>query len=69
MRNYASYLSDEEFEASVDLTFTTTLSNGDELELCAGGQEKKVTKANIEEFVELVVKARASESFEQIRAV
>mmetsp|Transcript_23102 Transcript_23102/g.28634 ORF Transcript_23102/g.28634 Transcript_23102/m.28634 type:complete len:258 (+) Transcript_23102:8732-9505(+) len=34
MRQYSDALSDEEFEATVDLNFTTTLSNGDEIELC-----------------------------------
>ena len=37
LRQYGAYLDEEEFEATVDLTFTTTLSNGDEIELCKGG--------------------------------
>lgn len=64
MRQHCNTLSEEEFDAAVDLTFTTTLSNGDEIELCKGGAEKKVQKANIEEFITLVIKARQAEAFE-----
>ena len=31
------FLTDEDFEATVDQNFTTVLSNGEEVELCAGG--------------------------------
>ena len=64
LREYSSSLSDEEFEATIDLTFTTILSNGDEIELCTGGADKKVLKANVEEFISLVIKARSVEAFE-----
>ena len=40
------------------------LSNGDEVELCENGQHKRVTKANLNEFIELVLKARSSETIE-----
>lgn len=62
MQNYSAALTDEEFEATVDLKFTTTLSNGTEIELCKDGQEKSVTKANINEFINLVIKTRAEEA-------
>jgi len=42
--------------------FTTVLSSGDEVELCAGGENKPVTKANLDEFIRMVLKARATES-------
>lgn len=38
------------------------LSNGDEIALVHGGEERKVQKADIEEFIDLVVKARFAES-------
>ena len=62
LRQYSGLLSEEEFDASIDQTFTTVLSNTDEVELCPGGQEKRVTKGNVNEFIDLVLKARASES-------
>lgn len=69
MRQYSSSLTDEEFEATIDQNFTTVLSNGDEVVLCEGGEEKMIKKDNIEEFIALVVKARSSEAFEQNRAI
>lgn len=69
LRQYSSSLTDEEFEATIDQNFTTVLSNGDEVVLCEGGEEKMIKKDNIEEFIALVVKARSSEAFEQNRAI
>lgn len=37
LQKYGASLTDEDFEASVDQNFTTVLSNGEEVELCAGG--------------------------------
>jgi E3 ubiquitin-protein ligase HERC2 len=37
LKNYSAHLSDEEFEQTVDQTFTTVLSNGEEVSLCPGG--------------------------------
>ena len=62
-------ISDEEFEASIDQNFTTVLSNGDEVALCEGGEQKRVTKENIDEFINLVLKARFSETTEQNKAI
>lgn len=69
LRNHGTSLSDEDFEAGVDQTFTTVLSNGEEVELCKDGQAQRVTKTNIEEFIGLVIKARFSEATEQIKAI
>ena len=44
LKQHSQNLSDEDFEAGVDQNFTTILSNGDEVPLCEGGEEKKVTK-------------------------
>ena len=62
LHRYGAALSDEEFEATVDQTFTTVLTNGDEVALLEGGQDRKVTKACIDEFIGLAVKARFTES-------
>lgn len=51
MQQYAQNLSDEDFEHGVDQNFTTVLSCGDEVPLCPDGENVKVTKANIGEFI------------------
>ena len=47
---------------TVSQNFTTFLSNGDLVVLCDNGHDKLVEKGNIEEFNELVLKARSSEA-------
>ena len=49
---YGPSLSDEEFEMQGQV-FRTALSNGEEVDLCPGGSEKAVTKANLQEFVQM----------------
>lgn len=49
--------------------FTTVLSHGEEVELCPGGTEKFVTKENLQEFTDLVIKARFLEAADQMKAV
>lgn len=49
-------------EYARQLNFTTTLSNGVEVELCENGAEKCLTKENLQEFIDLVVKTRIEES-------
>ena len=44
LKNYSQALSDEEFNSTVDQTFTTVLSNGKEVSLCPEGEERKVRK-------------------------
>ena len=64
-----SQLSEADFTASIDLNFTTVLSNGEQIQLCEGGKEKKVTKANLQEFVDSVMSARFNESAAQVKAI
>ena len=64
LRNYSTQLTDEEYEATVDQTFTTVLSNGDEVNLCENGDTRKVGKADIEEFIKLVIETRFNEASE-----
>ena len=64
LNKHGRELSDEEFAAVGDYNFTAMLSNGEEVELCDGGQEKKVNKENLSEYINLVVKARFSEATE-----
>jgi len=64
MQTHGESLSDEDFAAAVDQSFTTVLSNGTEVELCHEGESKKVRRDNIDEFIGLVLKARFSEATE-----
>ena len=69
LHQYSAALSEDEFVATVDQNFTTVLSNGDEVVLCEGGDERKVQKSDIDEFISLVVKARSAEANEQNKAI
>jgi len=65
---YGPTLSDEEFEMQGQF-FRTALSNGEEVDLCAGGSEKPVTKANLQEFVQLFQQKRFKESEQAIKFI
>ena len=69
LRDHSSKLSDEEFEKTVKLKFTTILSNGDEVNLKPGEEVEQVTKVNLQEYLDLVLKARFNEAREQIEAM
>ena len=69
MQSYSASLSDADFAAGVDQNFSTVLSNGDEVALCENGQDRKVTKESIDEFIGLVLKARFAEGTQQIKAI
>lgn len=69
LKQHSASLTDEEFSAGVDQNFTTVLSNGDEVVLCPGGEERMVTKDSIDEFISLVLKARSAEASEQTNAI
>ena len=69
LRQHSKALSDEEFMETVSQNFTTLLSNGDLVTLCENGHDKLVEKGNIEEFNDLVLKARSSEADKQVKAI
>lgn len=69
LRDHSSHLPDEEFEKTVNLKFTTILSNGEEVNLKPGEEIEKVTKANLDEYIDLVKKTRFNESREQMEAM
>lgn len=54
----------ENFEDFFDETFTTYLSNGEQVELVADGKHKRVTYENRLEYVDLVFERRLQESRE-----
>jgi len=69
MRMNTKNLGEDEFEYAVDEYFVTLLSNGKEVELCPGGKSRKVTKANMEEYISLIINVRLNESEKQMRAI
>jgi len=69
LKEQAVKLSDEEFNAAVDLKFTTILSNGEEVKLLPDQPDLKVTKENLDQYVKLVLKARFNESEKQLAAI
>ena len=69
LRDNTKDLSEEDFDSVIDEYFVTLLSNGKEVELIPGGRNVKVTKANIEEYIRLVVNARINESQKQMKAI
>ena len=69
LRDHSSKLSEEEFAKTVKLKFTTILSNGDEVNLKPGEEIEKVTKSNLQEYIDLVLKTRFNEAKEQIEAM
>ena len=54
LKQKGSQLTESEFDSSIDLDFTTVLSNGDQIELCPGGKDIKVTKENLDIYIEQV---------------
>ena len=50
-----SQLTEVEFASQINLEFTTVLSNGEQIELCKGGKDKKVTLANLQEYANSVL--------------
>lgn len=69
LKDHSSKLADEEFKKTVKLTFKTILSNGEEVNLKPGEEVEVVTKDNLSEYVELVLKTRFNESREQLDAM
>lgn len=69
LQKQAKKLKDEEFAAGCDETFVTRISNGEEVELCKGGRDKKVTRDNVEEFINLIIEARINENKIQMDAI
>jgi len=53
-------MTEEEFlqGESYELFFTTILSNGEEVELCHGGRSKRVTFANLKDYLSKTLHAR-----------
>lgn len=69
MKKNSKKLSSQEFNDTVEETFSTILSNQKKIELCPGGEEKQVTKENLSEFIKLLLEARFSEGQAQMNAI
>ena len=68
MKKQEQKLSDKEFDSIFDERFVTRLSDGTEKELCKDGKEKRLVKANLEEYVSLLLETRIKETEMQIKA-
>lgn len=55
--------------AAMDLAFTTFLSDGREVELCAHGADKSVTMANLDEYLDAVLTERIREAQDVISII
>jgi len=69
LKSHRESLSPEAFNAAVNETFTTHLSNGHLVELVPGGKEVEVTHENVNEYCDLLVKARLNEANKQMEWV
>ncbi|CDW73494.1 UNKNOWN [Stylonychia lemnae] len=68
-RNHKKTLTPEDFEFAIDQKFVTLLSDGSEVELCFKGSERQVKFEDIDEFIDLLVKARLTEFDEQMKYI
>ena len=62
-------ISPDMFEETMNLTYTTQLSNGETISLCSGGYSRRVTFQEVDEYHKLVLNARAEEGNRQIMAM
>lgn len=69
LRKNTKKISAEEFNLAIDEYFVTLLSNGKQVELLPGGRQKRVTKANLKDYIQLVVGKRLNESRKQMKAI
>jgi E3 ubiquitin-protein ligase HERC4 len=65
---------DEDFESAMDQTFVFAARNpdgteGEEIELCAGGKQRRLTRSNSEEFIALTVKVILNRALPQMAKV
>jgi hypothetical protein len=61
LKSIKTKVSEQEFIDGYDMNFTTILSSGEEFELCKDGKSKRVNYTNLEEYIDLLVKARFDE--------
>ena len=64
------YINDEEsFTPFTEYKFTTTLTNGTEVDLCENGNNKNLSLQNKKEFIDLLLKTRLNEGKTQIQSI
>jgi len=69
LKKQSKKLSEDEFDAVVEEVFVTRLSDASEAELKPNGRNVKVTKANLDEYVSLLLQVRFNEYAAQIKAI
>ena len=57
-----SNLDEQEFDAAIEECFVTLSSNATEIELIPGGKNVRVTKQNLNYYIECLINARIKES-------
>lgn len=62
LKKQSQNLSEKEFNDGCEEVFTTRISNGEEVVLCSRGKERRVTKDNVQEFIDLILEARINEN-------
>lgn len=67
MSTLASQFTADDFNAGIDETFTTILSNTKQVPICPGGEDKQVTYDNYKQYVELSMQARLNEAENQLK--
>ena len=69
MKVNALSLDEETFGDVIDESFVTLNSNAQEIELVPSGKDIKVTKANFNDYIKLMVRARINEASVQMKAI
>jgi hypothetical protein len=67
MRKNLKEFTAEEFDAVTDEQFVTKLSWGKIVDICEDGSTKNVDHTNVDEYINLVCKARFAEASNQIK--
>ncbi|CAI2369874.1 unnamed protein product [Moneuplotes crassus] len=69
VENMKAITTKEEFESSMDMSWTTQLSNGETISLCPKGHERKVLYEETDEYHQKVIEARINEFSKQFEMV
>lgn len=69
LKEIESKMGEEQFLSGYELSFTTILSNSEEVELIPGGRHIKVNYSNLKDYINKTIQARLSECKKQIKSI
>lgn len=69
LREIQNQMEEEVFLQGYELTMTTILSNGEEVDLIPGGKNVKVNYSNLNEYIHRTLEVRFNECKKQIKAI